>query len=642
MRATRKGGLVDEPPHPAVLRAYRIALDVSLTSFREYLEQHDVEDEGGQLVQFKLRDFQERLLRIVEKRWAEGHAAYVVIIKARQLGFSTMIEMMLDEGVERHPGCKCLTVAHDKDATKDLFQKIEFAVDQTPKTAFAAAGKVQQNSTGTLIRFKHYEDGKPVASRYRISQCRVMTARKKQGSRSGTLNRVHLSEYAHWDDPSKIDGYQQSVHDLPGNFLIVETTAFGRNEAYDLWQDAQSGRGDWIAFFVAWWEHDRYVRPFEDAKKKARFVESLGKTEPWRYGGKEELDLVEGKIGYRLNGEVYGFKPLSPEQLHWRRYWIDNKCKGSLSLFHQEMPAFPEQAFQSSGLPVYDPVKLKSYEPAAAVMAEKARRVRLDWDPDYLELGNLSSCPVKIVDDPLGPITLFREPRPGTKCVGAVDVAEGLESIKGHGDTDSTAGYIADWHTGERYARYHAKTEPEDAAVDFFKLSRAFGDAWLLPEANGPGLAFIKLLEKDGFTKLINRPRVEKTAEGEGTAEMRPGFRTNRGTKPYLISQSRKRVEALPYGDPHAKWSPLDKMLLAEQLVFVKSGHGKMAAEPGKHDDLVIADSLIEVARNEVDEGLLTEVQPDESETANFLGGANLHPRAEAYDPRAELEGVER
>jgi len=291
--------------------------------------------------------------------------------------------------------------------------------------------------------------------------------------------------------------------------------------------------------------------------------------------------------------------------------------------------------------PVYDVVKVKSYESAADAMEAGARTVRLEWDPDYVALGTLASCPVRIVDDPLGPMTLFRDPAPGSKCVGGIDLAEGLETIKGRGETDYTAGYIADWHTGERYVRYHARTEPEDAAVDWFKLSRLFGDAWLMPEANGPGLAFIKLLEKDGFTRLINRPRVEKTAEGVGTVELRPGFRTNRGTKPYLISQGRKRVEELPHGEPGQTWSPIDKMLLAEMLTFVKSGHGKMSAEPGKHDDLVVGECLTELARSEVDEGLLSEVQPDETETANFLGRAALHPQAEAYDPEKELEDAE-
>jgi len=621
-----------------VLDAYASLLDRKRTSMRDYLESRNVETEDGQLKAFKLRPFQLRLVEMIEETWNKGHAFYGIIIKAGQLGYSTLIEYMLAEGLESVPGCKELTVAHDVDSTVELFSKVDFAANQTPREVHEHTGRVRQNSSGTRIRFRHY--GVPrEENRYRVSSCRMMTARKRQGARSGTFNRMHLSEYAHWEDLTRIDAFIRSVHDEAGNFLLVETTAFGRNAAYELWNDAVAGRGELVPIFTAWWEHDRYSRKFKSPKEKAEFIESLGRTDPWRYGGREELDLFQGKIGYVLRGMSFGFAPLTAEQLHWRRLWIDNKCRGSLGLFHQEMPSFPEEAFQFSGLPVFNTAKLKGYERAAEAMEGGLRRVRLEWDPDYLALGGYDECPVKMIDDPHGWLTVLEEVESGAKCVGGVDIAEGLVTLPGGNDTDFTAGYIADWLSGQRYVRYNEKTEPDEAAEHWFMMSRFYGDAWIMPESNGPGLAFIKLAERMGFKRFLNRPRTEKTAEGDGTIEMRPGFKSTRSSKSWLISLARTRVEELPDADDDATRSPIDALLLRQQLAYVKSGKGTLAAERGKHDDLVVGDALTELARDQATEGMLSEVQPDMTETVNFMGKVAMHPLAEEYDPSTETEG---
>jgi len=644
-----KRNAVDDYDKPDVtpdhlLEAFELALDQTATNVIEFLEMHEVEGEDSKRAPFLLRPFQKRLLELIFEQWSKGRAAYVIIIKARQLGFSTLIEYLLSERALRCPGFKGLTVAHDKDATQALFEKVLFASDQTPRDASNRCGIRRRTMSGTRIAYRHHPKkrggrGKDKFGRnYSVSNIRLMTARKRQGARSTTLNGVHLSEYAHWEDLSRLDAYQSSVHDIPGNFIVIETTAFGMNEAHDVWEDACQGRGDWVPFFVAWWEHDRYVRAFDSPKEKAEFIATIGRKDPWRYGGEEESDLIEGKVGYVLRGKRYGFVPLTPEQLHWRRYWIDNKCKGSLELFHQEMPAFPDQAFTSSGMPVFNVGKLKDWQAHSRELDMQYERGNLEWHPDYRAIaadkGNFYSCPVVFEPHPLGKWTIFRDPAPGMKCAIGADVAEGLDAAPGRGDPDYSAAYVIDAMSGERLARYHAREDVSLFYMDLFKASRFYGDAWLLPEANGPGLAVIKLLEKDGFQRMINRPRLEATAEGKRDPELRPGYLTTRRSKPVLISYLQVQTDNLPDAPmPPARYCPVDAMLLKEQLSFVKSGHGKMAAEGGKHDDLVIAAALAEVAREETPDELFTEVQPDMTEFVKQIGRAYIHPDAEPYNP---------
>jgi len=623
---------------PNARRLYAALRDREVTTVADYIESHDIEDMSGNRVPFDMNPAQHALVETIIDRWKAGHAAFIIIIKPRQIGFSTVIEHLLEEGIQRWPGCKAMTVAHDVDATRELFSKLRYAWDQIPKDM----RPTEENVRGDKIRCRHYA---PDGRSYQTSQVRLMTARKKQGSRSGTLNRLHLSEYAHWENSSSITGFASSVHDFPGNFLIVETTACGHNAAYDLWKDAVSGKGQWFPFFVAWWEHAPYAKAFKSERERAEFRHSLARKDPWRYGGQEELDLHEGRVGYTLLGDRRGFKPLSLEQLNWRRDTIDTKCKGSLRTFWQEYPAHPDQAFLSTGTPRFDIGKLFPWLDVAERLENQLPFGRLEWAlngqpaDDVTVRDNLSLAEVTFVPDPVGMWALFHRPEMGMRCVMGADVAEGLDTSGSTDDPDYSACYVGDALSGRALARFHARLDTTDFAKELFKASRFYGNALTLPEANNQGLAVIKALELMGFDRLLRRLRAEPTSEGKRTPEKRPGFLTTRRSKAVLMRALEEAVKATPPLREPPSYLPWDARFIREAMSFVVSPLGRMGAEPGKHDDLVIARALMEVARLECDAEALTEVPPDRSELVAFLGRANLHPNAETFDSYMEGYG---
>ena len=86
---------------------------------------YKIENEQGHLVQFKLRPAQELLFRCMW--WLN------IILKARQLGFSTAIDIYLLDEALFNKNIKCGIIAQDQKAAGEIFRtKIEIPFDNLP------------------------------------------------------------------------------------------------------------------------------------------------------------------------------------------------------------------------------------------------------------------------------------------------------------------------------------------------------------------------------------------------------------------------------------------------------------------------------------------------------------------------------
>jgi hypothetical protein len=67
---------------------------------------------------------------------------------------------------------------------------------------------------------------------------------------------------------------------------------------------------------------------------------------------------------------------LTSEQLHWRRWRIDQPdIGGDLRKFHQEFPAYPEQAFISTGSHVFDQRRVQMFVDRCSRSPTRGRRI---------------------------------------------------------------------------------------------------------------------------------------------------------------------------------------------------------------------------------------------------------------------------
>ena len=168
-----------------------------------------IENEQGQLVRFRLRPAQELLFRTM---WYLN-----IILKARQLGFSTAIDIYLLDEALFNKNLKCGIIAQDLTAAGEIYRtKIEVPFDNLPSWLKAQFKVVTRRggANGGHILFRHG------------SSIQVATS-----FRSGTVQRLHVSEHgkicAKYPEKAKEvrTGTLQAIH--PGAVAFIESTAEG-------------------------------------------------------------------------------------------------------------------------------------------------------------------------------------------------------------------------------------------------------------------------------------------------------------------------------------------------------------------------------------------------------------------------------
>jgi hypothetical protein len=207
---------------------------------------YSIKDKLGAKIPFRMNSDQSKYL-------AERHGLDV-ILKARQRGFTTVIQLdMLDDCLFT-PNLSAGVIAHSLTDAKAFFKdKIKFAYDNLP-VEFRSLVPADQDSADSL----RFANG---------SSIRVGVS-----LRSGTLQRLHVSEYgklcAKYPDRAKEvrTGAFNTVH--IGQSIVVESTAEGRGGGfYEMVETARnmerSGAPltplDFKFHFYPWWTDEGYV-----------------------------------------------------------------------------------------------------------------------------------------------------------------------------------------------------------------------------------------------------------------------------------------------------------------------------------------------------------------------------------------------
>lgn len=504
----------------------------------------------GKTVPFELQPAQKRFNELVQSIRAKGRPVRIIVLKARQVMISTATAAHFFQECAFNPGQKALIVAHEGDASQNIFGYYEqFQSNYEPFRGVIGTLPVDR-STAKLLS---YEGG---------GYIKVATANNIKTGRSFSLRHLHLSEYAFYRDAKTLmTGLMQCVPDDPETMVVIESTANGvGGEFHRLWQEANDPtvETEWVPFFFAWWEHPEYSIELTTAQIAA-FQQTLTP---------EELEL---RSAYHL----------TIGQLAWRRWAIRNKCGGSADTFKQEYPSNPEEAFLTTGRPRFSAEHLGRM-PAARKDAKTA------GTPGELEERYNGPKPViYFMPGERGPLVLYKKPVPGKRYVIGVDVCEGL-TPEGS-DSDYSVAQVVDQSTGEQVAKLRGRMEPAPFAEYVNALARWYNWAFLVPEANGPGIAFLEQLIRDNYPpRLIYHRRPspdEQFADNDSTLLSRIGWKTSAVTRVQLIARHDQNIREFGI-------IIVDPKTLDEHQKFVIKPNGKAEAAEGSHDDEVIALAL--------------------------------------------------
>lgn len=185
---------------------------------------------------------------------------------------------------------------------------------------------------------------------------------------------------------------------------------------------------------------------------------------------------------------------------------------------------------------------------------------------------------IRWVDDPEGPVKIYREPVKGRPYVVGGDTADD--------GGDWFVGQVLDNITGVQVAVLRHQYDEDTYAKQVYCLGRYYGDALLAPEVNYSTYP-VKLLGLMGYKELYVR---EVEDDYEGKLRHAFGFRTDRLTRPVIISELIRLVR-----DDLSIINDADTLM--EMLTFVRNEKLRPEAEPGAHDDCIMALAIAHYVR---------------------------------------------
>lgn len=478
------------------------------------------------IVPLVLNRAQKRILEVAARQLTTRGYIRIILLKGRQMGSSTFVEAFLYWWVSQRQAQKALVVAHDAPATATIFDMTKRIHDKAPdimRPETRYAGRRE-------LYFSRLDSG------YRIA-----TAGGDGIVRGDTVTAAHLSEVAWWPVNSAAANYSGLMDAIPliaGTVVFEESTANGFNLFWEHWDAASRGESAFEAVFLPWWWDDGYrVDPGPDFERTP-----------------DEDHLVE----------LYG---LDDAQLRFRRIKIAEK---GADLFKQEYPCCAEEAFLTSGRPVFHPEKVAEAiknrrQPIARKSLRGTGKVRKDGLP-VLEWE----------DDPIGELLCYLpHSEHETYTIGA-DVGGGVRKDFSVAQVlDSSRRQVAVW-ASDRH-------DPDLFGTVLAHLGVYFNKAQVCCERNNHGILTNRVLHVDwAYPNLYQETVYDKITDTETDVV---GFTTSEKSKPLVIDKARAEFR-------DGELEVYDEDTLHEMQRFIINEKLKMEAEKGHHDDRVIALAL--------------------------------------------------
>jgi len=260
-------------------------------------------DKSNRRTPFLLNTTQRRILAEIRRLRALGIPPRLLVLKARQVGVSTLTEAMLFWACLTKENRSALIISHTQKLSKLLFRMSRNMHRYLPKW-------MQQATRISNVHEIEFDSG----SKMQI---------EVQGDPRGyAAQDIHLSEFAFYEQAeATLTAIMQSVPRITDSLAVIESTANGvGNKFHKMWQratglaiDTQVDEDEkgWTPLFFPWFEHDEYAMPCPEKMLLTS----------------EERVLMEQH------------PQITREKLKWRRWCINANLDGDEEKFAQEYPA---------------------------------------------------------------------------------------------------------------------------------------------------------------------------------------------------------------------------------------------------------------------------------------------------------------
>jgi len=389
------------------------------------------------------------------------------VLKARQLGISTVAWALDLYWLFKYPGLRGTLVTHDDETREECRANITSYMDSLPDE-FNIPARVHNRNMLDLM------------NRSRFSYQVAGTKKSGKLGRGKGINFCHATEVSSYGDEDSVDSLLASLAESFSHRLYVfESTARGFNLWYDMYEESKNSLSE-MAIFIGWWRNELYR-----VEKTSDVFEVYGMEDPTPH----EREWIDGvKKTYDVE--------IQPEQLAWARWKLYEKHRGNETSFYQEFPPLEDYAWQMSGSKFFSNRKLTETKILLDREQPPAAYYRYVLGPTFDMTSMIPASPYQCQltvwqdPDPLGVYAIAGDPAYGSStesdrfCVQVFKCfADGIEQVAEFCTTECTT-YAFAWILAH--------------------LAGAYRDSMVMLEINGPGKAvwdeFLRIQQTGGYS----------------------------------------------------------------------------------------------------------------------------------------------
>lgn len=503
---------------------------------------------GWQLIPFTLNTAQRHILEVLERMRTKQQPIRIIVLKARQMGCSTLIQIyMAWIQIVHREYCNSLICSQSKDTSSIIKEIYSTALECYPE---------------------EYLDGKPMKlkgvsgasniSTIEARKCKICitSSSSSQNIRGADLALAHLSEAAYWHDSAKrsaesvIQSVCASILMQPMTMVAVESTANGvGNYFHNEWVKARAGKSDKVPVFVPWYETDIYRLPPPD-----------------------ERAFVAGMDDYE---QMLWKKGLTLDRIYWyhqkRREYPSHKCMMA------EYPTDDVEAFTSTSNAVFNESALE------AMRASCHPAPNVGFLDGAAQTGSESLSDIRFTADSRGDLQVWEKPDTASdmrkRYVAGVDIG-------GRSETSDYSVIVVmdriDPAHPRVVAQWRGHCDHDLLAWHAARIAKWYCDAVLIVESNTVETDRTEGDHGEYILHELDRHYRNLYRRDDG----KPGFHTNRATKTRIINDMIGIVRNRGYTER-------DDYSINEALVYERKRNGGFGAMSGHHDDCVMARAMV-------------------------------------------------
>lgn len=585
--------------------------------FEYFAFSHQVIEDGdlGQDIPFILKRGQRRALEVLEKMRLTNVPIRIIVLKARQMGISTLLQLYMFWIQSVHKtNWHSVIAAHVKDSSNTIRAMTDKVIENMPPI---------KGEKFKITPFKNTQNIKIIVN----TGCRITigSAESPESIRSQNPKMAHLSEVAFYPNTEKrttsqlIGSIISPIKRVPLTMIAIESTANGVGDYFHgLWGQAKKGESAFEHIFLAWFYDDRYTQEINGTYNDE--------------GGKIVEGTIEDFVNSLTDYEMNLFETedeCTLENLNWYRGKRGEMDTDELML--QEFPSNDIEAFQDSGMPAFRAAHVERLRgtckppyavgelvadesPELFLMKRSAQlkgileNIRFIEDAEATKAAKTNDAKLKArkLRDKLH-VWDFPDTSENVanRYLVVFDPQKGLSEKADWGVITVFDRYSMMWDgKPEVVAQWRGKVDKDVAIWIAAQIAKYYNNALLVVESNvydGPKEDDAETIFDtlaDYYDNLYSRTPADKIRDG---APIKYGFRMGKSTKPMIRTTFVAVLREQSYIERCNE-------ALNEARTYERKQNGKFEAKDGHHDDIIDTRMIgLHVCFNEMDKPYVVE-----------------------------------